>query len=96
MLTRLNILNTLQTAKPLLAEKYGVNMLALFGSYSRGEADAGSDIDLMVDFSKPIGIAFIDLADELEMLLHTKVDLVSRNGIKPKYFQSIEQELIYV
>jgi uncharacterized protein len=50
----------------------------------------------MVDFSQPIGIRFIDLAEELEQLLHQKVDLVSRNAIKPKYYKAIEQELIYV
>lgn len=55
-----------------------------------------SDIDLMVDFFEPVGIRFIELADELEEMLNQKVDLVSRNGIKPKYFRVIEPELIYV
>jgi predicted nucleotidyltransferase len=43
-----------------------------------------------------VGIKFIDLADELEQMLQNKVDLVSRNGLKPKYYQAIEPELIYV
>ena len=50
----------------------------------------------MVDFSRPIGIAFVDLADELEKILQMKVDLVSRGGIKPKYFAVIQPDLIYV
>ncbi len=50
----------------------------------------------MVDFSEPVGLAFVDLADELERLLRMKVDLVSRGGIKPKYFAVIEPDLIYV
>ena len=50
----------------------------------------------MVEFDQPIGIGFIDLALELELLLSQKVDLVSKNGIKPKYLQSISQELHYV
>ena len=91
------ILTVLKKAKPLLAKKYGVKDLALFGSYSRDTAIAGeSDVDVMVDFLLPIGITFIDLADELEQLLQLKVDLVSRNGIKPKYFSIIEPDLIYV
>ena len=88
---------TLKQAKPSLQKKYGVKDIALFGSYSRNTAVAGkSDVDVMVAFSQPIGLAFVDLADELEQLLQMKVDLVSRNGIKPKYFTVIEPDLIYV
>ncbi len=91
------ILATLKKAKPSLAKKYGVKELAIFGSYSRNDAIAGkSDVDIMVDFSQPIGLDFVDLADELEELLQLKVDLVSRGGIKPKYFTVIEPDLIYV
>ena len=91
------ILATLKQVKPSLEKKYGVKDLALFGSYSRNTAIPGkSDVDVMVDFSQPIGLAFVDLADELELLLQLKVDLVSRGGIKPKYFTVIEPDLIYV
>lgn len=91
------ILAILKNAKTSLGKKYGIKELALFGSYSRDTAIAGkSDVDVLVDFSQPIGITFIDLADELEGLLQRKVDLVSRNAIKPKYFTVIEPELIYV
>ena len=91
------ILSILKQAKPLLEKKYGVKDIALFGSYSRNTAiTLKSDVDVLVDFSRPIGIAFVDLADELEELLKMKVDLVSRKGIKPKYFSVIEPDLIYV
>jgi len=91
------ILAILKQAKPSLAKKYGVKDIALFGSYSRNTAiTAKSDVDVLVDFSRPIGLAFVDLADELEELLKMKVDLVSRKGIKPKYFSVIEPDLIYV
>jgi len=97
MADKQTILATLKRVKPSLEKKYGVKDLALFGSYSRNTAIAGkSDVDVMVDFSQPIGLAFIDLADELELLLKLKVDLVSRGGIKPKYFTVIEPDLIYV
>jgi uncharacterized protein len=97
MADKQTILATLKKVKPSLEKKYGVKELALFGSYSRNTAIAGkSDVDVMVDFSQPIGLAFVDLADELELLLQQKVDLVSRGGIKPKYFNIIEPDLIYV
>jgi predicted nucleotidyltransferase len=91
------ILAILKGAKPILQKKYGVKDLALFGSYSRNTAVSGkSDVDVMADFTKPIGLAFVDLAEELERLLNKKVDLASRGGIKPKYFSYIEPDLIYV
>ncbi len=97
MADRQMIIATLKKAKPSLAKKYSIKDLAIFGSYSRNEANTGkSDVDIMVDFSQPIGLAFVDLADELEGLLQLKVDLVSRGGIKPKYFAVIEPDLIYV
>lgn len=97
MADKLTILAMLKKAKPALQKKYGVKELALFGSYSRNTAIAGkSDVDVMVGFTQPIGLAFVDLADELETLLQLKVDLVSRGGIKPKYFTVIEPDLIYV
>ena len=76
--------------------KYGVNTLGLFGSIVRDDFTDQSDIDIVVTFSKPIDIDFFDLADELEEKLNRKVDLVSKNGIKPKYYEVIEPEILYV
>jgi uncharacterized protein len=82
--------------KPELAAKYHVHSIGLFGSVVRGDFSSSSDIDIIVDFTRPIGIEFVDLADYMEQQLHKKVDLVSRKGIKDKYFKAIEQEIIYV
>lgn len=82
--------------KEILFQKYHIESLAIFGSVSRGDNTATSDVDILVSFEKPIGIRFIDLADELEKLLDSKVDLVSKNAIKPRYFRHIESELSYV
>ena len=91
------IKETIKSIKPLLADKYHVSSIGLFGSVVRSDFSAGrSDIDIIVDFSKPVGIEFIDLADFLENVLDKKVDLVSRNGIKDKYFAQIEREIEYV
>lgn len=91
-----NIRGVLTANKARLFEKYHLSLLAIFGSYTRNQQTSNSDIDIMVEFDQPIGIGFIDLALELELLLSQKVDLVSKNGIKPKYLQSISQELHYV
>ncbi len=87
---------TLQTAKPLLMARYPIESLALFGSVARGEATEQSDVDILVEFNGNIGWQFLTLADELEQLLGLKVDLVSRKGVKPHYFEYIQKDLIYV
>lgn len=96
MLSVATIKKTLQQHKAQLSAKYALNTIAIFGSYSRKQQNEGSDSDILVDFKHPIGIEFIDLANELEALLHQKVDLVSRNGLRPEYYQEIEKELQYV
>ena len=87
---------TLQSAKPLLMARYPIEYLALFGSFARGEATEQSDVDILVEFNGNIGWQFLTLADELEQLLGLKVDLVSRKGVKPRYFEHIQKDLIYV
>jgi predicted nucleotidyltransferase len=86
----------LRQVKHQLSEKYHVNSIGLFGSIVRADFKPESDIDIMVDFSQPIGIEFIDLADDLEKLLGRKVDLVSKAGIRPQYYRAIEPETLYV
>ncbi len=65
--------------------------MAIFGSYSREENTADSDLDILVEFNDKIGIRFVDLADEIEKIVGLKVDLVSKNGINlqnSKYYAS--------
>jgi hypothetical protein len=82
--------------KKSLFQKYPIKELAIFGSYARNEQSAISDLDLLVEFHSRVGSEFIELGDELEDLLGIKVDLVSKNGIKPRYLEQIKEELIYV
>jgi predicted nucleotidyltransferase len=90
------IINILKSQKKDLEKRYPISELALFGSYARGDNNEHSDIDILVDFNDRIGIEFISLAHELEDIFHTKVDLVSRKGIKPRYLPFVEKNLIHV
>jgi len=96
MSTHQEIVENLSRLKSSLVKRYPVKRLALFGSVSRSEDGKDSDVDILVEFDGKIGSRFIDLAEELEKALGLKVDLVSRNGIKPKYFEAIQKDLIYV
>ncbi len=96
MATLATISSILKKNKERLAAKYGLTTIAIFGSYGRNQQTEQSDVDIVVDFNRPVGLEFIDLANELEQLLHRKVDLVSKKGIKPSYLKQIEKELKYV
>ena len=87
-------LQKLKEAKPTLITKYPIKSIAVFGSISRKEDDENSDVDILVEFNRSVGMEFIHLCYELEKLLNRKVDLVSRNGVKEKYYKEIEPELI--
>ena len=91
-----DIKKTLQQLKPELSQKYHVHSIGLFGSVVRDDFSTDSDIDIIIEFDQPIGIEFITLADYIERKLNKRVDLVSKKGIKDKYFKSIESEIIYV
>lgn len=97
MYTKDKILAILRQNKAVLAAKYPITELGLFGSFARGDFDAHSDIDILVDFKEHIdGYDFIRLAHEFEDLFQQKIDMVSRRGIKPQYLPFVEQNLIHV
>lgn len=87
---------TLGKHKQKLFLEYPIKSLAIFGSYARKEQKEESDLDILVEFNGKIGMRFIDLAEEFEKLVGLKVDLVSRKGVKGKYYQKIKSDLTYV
>ena len=90
------ILKLLADEKPNLAREFKVRTLGLFGSYARGDQHSESDIDILVDVDPAIGLEFVTLADRLENLLGTRVELVSKRAIKPRFLKYIEKDLLYV
>jgi uncharacterized protein len=76
-------------------EPYGVAALFVFGSVVRGEAREDSDIDLIVDFARPVGLfEFIRLRDRLGALLGRRVDLVTRAALKPQMRERVLNEAV--
>lgn len=91
-----NIKSLLTELKPELMNRYHVRTIGLFGSIVRNDFSSQSDIDIIVDFTRPVGVEFIDLGDFIENKIKRKVDLVSKNGIREKYYKAIEREIVYV
>jgi uncharacterized protein len=82
---------------PELRQRFGVRSLAVFGSVSRNEATADSDVDLLVGFEGPATFdGFMGLKWQLEDLLGCRVDLVTENAVRPELRPRIEREAIRV
>jgi uncharacterized protein len=94
MTAKEQILCTLREQRKILAQRYPIRRLALFGSWARGDAQEKSDVDVLVEVDPSIGMRFVELAEELERALGRHVDLVSSRAIKPAYWKRIEPELI--
>ena len=75
---------------------FGVKSLALFGSCARNEMQEDSDVDLLVEFSKPTGLfGFVRLKNYLEKILKHPVDLATRDALKRQLRDRILAEAIY-
>jgi len=100
MLTRDKIIHLLQREQAYLASEFGVSKVGLFGSYAKGQPDENSDIDLLVEFERPIGFQFFDLVDYLEAVLGRKVDILTPAGVQNIRIRgvakSIAEGLLYV
>jgi uncharacterized protein len=85
----------LKENKERLEKEYNIKKIGIFGSYSRKEENASSDIDILVEFYETPGWEFYELIDFLEKLLGKKVDLVTKNALRIEMKDKILNEVIY-
>jgi len=93
------IQQSLREQKPYLAEKYGVRIVGVFGSYVRQEQRQDSDLDLLIELDRPPKISLIglvELEDYLSETLGVKVDLAIKTNLKKRIGARILQEVIPV
>ena len=103
-LTREQLIAILKKELPSLRDQYGVERIILFGSYAKGTQKKKSDVDILVDIKKPLGLEFVALADRLEEILGRKVEVATYDHYKrsfqnPRYkhiAEGIKKSLIYV
>ena len=99
-MTRDHIIHSLRKEQTYLKAEFGVNKIGLFGSFAKRQADQDSDIDILVEFERPIGFRFLELVDYLEAVLGRKVDVLTPAGIKniriARVAQNIAESLVYV
>ena len=103
-LTREQLIAILKKELPSLRDQYGVERIILFGSYAKGTQKKKSDVDILVDIRKPLGLEFVALADRLEEILGRKVDVATYDHYKrsfrnPRYkhiAEDVKKSLIHV
>ena len=94
---RSKALQLLRKQHKQLTERYHVSALSLFGSVARDDAHPDSDVDLLVEFSQPVGLfQFIELKQRLEEILGCKVDLGTPRSLKPYLKEEILRDAIRV
>lgn len=80
-----------------LKDHYNVEKIGIFGSVARKQESKGSDIDILVEFSKPVGFfKFIELEEFLSKILNRKVDLVTKKALKEVIREEVLAEAVYV
>lgn len=97
---REEIIALLRQQYSFLSAEFGIRRIGLFGSYAQGEPGEASDVDLIVEFERPIGFRFVELAEYLENLLGREVDLLTPASIRgirlPWVAAEIEENIVYV
>jgi predicted nucleotidyltransferase len=97
LMNKQTIIESIKAEKPYLQEHFGVEEIALFGSYARGEEKADSDVDILVRINKPSYNLLMGLYAYLKKKLNTKID-ITRKGphISERFLTQINKDLIYV
>lgn len=96
MISKADIETKLLNIKPILADKFHVKSIGYFGSYLTGKQTDKSDLDLLIEFSQPVGWEFFTLEKFLEQSLGMRVDMVTRDAIKERIKESILKQVHYI
>ncbi|MCS6767519.1 MAG: nucleotidyltransferase family protein [Candidatus Nitrosocaldus sp.] len=94
-------MNILRDNMDILKKEFAVTRIGIYGSYTRGDEHAGSDVDIYVEFDMDelTFDKYLGLIEYLEMLLRGRVDLITRDGVRtiriPYIRESIEKGIIY-
>jgi uncharacterized protein len=96
-MTRDELLTLLAQHKPVLAQRFGVTSLRLFGSFARGTAREDSDVDVLVGFTGPVtSDQYFGVQFYLEDLLGRAVDVVSETALRQRLRPYVERDAIAV
>ena len=97
---RAEIIKKIKEQYPFLSKQYGIRRIGIFGSVAMDSARPDSDVDIVVEFERPIGLKFMEFVTYMENLFGKKVDVLTKDGIKnirvKNVSTEIEKNIIYV
>lgn len=93
MLTKKEIITILKNELPYLQDIFGVKRIGLFGSSAKGIQKEDSDVDIIVEFEKPIGLKFFELSEHIEKVLGKKVDILTPAGLKSIRVKKVAEDI---
>jgi len=100
IVTKEEVKKVLKGQSAYLSSEYGVKRIGLFGSYAKDVPTEKSDVDIVVEFARPIGFRFSEFAEYLESILDRKVDILTPAGVQAirneRIARTIEENIIYV
>lgn len=100
MMTREKVIDILRKELPYLSSEYGVKKIGLFGPHAKGTPVKGSDVDILAEFERPIGLKFVGFVEYLERVLGGEVDVLTPAGIETirvrELATGIKESIVYV
>jgi predicted nucleotidyltransferase len=91
------IVTTLKEQMPLLQEQFKVKKMGILGSLVRGEQKEAEDVDILVQFSEPVGaIKYLNLENYLSNLLEMEVNIVLKMGLNYRIAQQVLKEALFI
>ena len=91
------IIDSIKSEKAFLQDNFGVEEIALFGSYARGEETMNSDVDILVKMKIKTLHNYFSLLDFLESKFHKRIDLITKhNNLSERFLRVISKDMIYV
>ncbi|MGB9833153.1 MAG: nucleotidyltransferase family protein [Caldisericum exile] len=96
MKTVKEITQILAEHKEEIRQKYGVKIIGIFGSYARNEQKETSDIDILIELERPIGLKFFELWDYIENLLGCEVDLVRQKILREEIRDDVLKAVVLI
>ena len=96
MISKTDLEAKLQGIRPVLTNRFHVSKIGYFGSFASEQQTTNSDLDLLVEFSQPVGWQFFTLEKFLEQELGLPIDLVTTNALKEQMKEPILNQVIYI
>jgi predicted nucleotidyltransferase len=93
MLSKEKVIDILRRELPYFVSEYGVKRIGLFGSYAKGTQAEDSDVDIVVEFERPIGLKFVEFGEYLEKLFGRKTDVLTPAGINGIRIQRVAEDI---